>query len=343
MTKQLAGDLVPQQAGASPGATGGLLSRKWVLTALLLLASVAGADCGCALKNLPAERAAQPLAYDAVFGIFTPHSREYWQARLKAHPEGLEAARAWSGLGHDDKAAALLADRDDPPLAAFRARCLARLGRWREAADLLQAALDHTPDKDRPPAWAWQQLACVNGPAMVSRTIAGWHGGLLGQQLDHALGADFRQRATIPLADPKDRAFFEAGLWAKLSLPPLPFDGLPGVLELLPRGGPDPYYALGELLAACGYRRLAWHAYQRAWDLEHPMDKDLVADQNLESQPLDEPERMELTASRHYRLRRTVVNWQEACTTWERRTLAAGGDPDDPQALAAFLKEHPRP
>jgi hypothetical protein len=324
--------------------------------ALLLAAHLASAACNCALPNLAAERTALPAVYDQVFGLVPPHVPAYWQARLTklaATPaeqwtleQHLSAAVAEIQLGRERQAAARLraqldAGRLTPELEVTLARALCRLSHWSEAVPLLQHAVETTAT---PPArWRWQLLAAQHGYAFDAITLKSWHGGMCGFELSDRLGDNFRQAAPKPADDAAFRAEYEAGLWLKLGLPGDAFNGELGVFDLTRRDAPEGYFMLAELLAGAGYRRLAWHAYQRAWDLEHPRSIDIPTWQAAVAEPLGEADKYDLSPPRHYVIRRAVVNWVAEWRKWEAKTLAAGGDPDDPMTAAAFYQEHPRP
>jgi hypothetical protein len=302
---------------------------------LLLAAQVLAAPCECkdGLPSLAVERTALPAVYEAVFGLVPAHTREYHQRRLdQGETDSTALARAWSGLDRDDKAAELV--RAQP---AALGRYLARQGRWREAAEAFAKV-------ESPPLPVWYQHTATRFMAQARpRSGPTRRGCLLGCDLADRLGADFRATAPGIGVVGAVRGQFETALWPRLGLPADPFEGVLATFGLARDDWSEPYFALGELLAACGYRRLAWFAYQHAWELQHPLSDELPGYQAQAAQGLPATEAHELTAPRYYRLRRTALAWVGAFQAWERRTLADGGDPEDPQALARFYQEHPKP
>ncbi len=330
-------------------------STCWL--ALVMAATMACGECDCQgnYRSLTAERTALPRIYELIMGLSAEHGPDYHRARLA----GLEARprAAWTAddydryalsqarLGADAKAvvtldAKIAALGAAPANSALRGRYLARCRRYGEAATALAEASGAEPANA---AWAWQALATAAGPVLIARQPSKYTVGLLGIDLSTRLGSDFRTQPPLTIA-PSGRGVDQEGqLWQRLGLPPQPFEHLPSVFELNATDQPEPFYALAELLAAASFRRLAWHAYQRAWDLEHPLSDDIAAHQAEVASALPDSERYELTSARHYRLRRAAVDWVKARWAFERALLKRGGDPDDATATAPFYQEHPKP
>lgn len=324
---------------------------------LLVLALRAAAQCNCpgSYPSLAAERLALPRIYDLIMGLSTDHGPDYHRARL-ARLDALPRTQ-WTAADYDAQAAshsalgrdALAVSAIDakvaalgatPASSALRGRYLARCRRYGEAARALAEASSAEPTNA---AWAWQALAAAAGPVLVARYPSTYRVGLLGFDLASRLTTDFRAQPPVIVPLQGRGADLEVQLWRRLGLPAEPFDSLPGVFLLCAGEQPEPYFALADLLAAASFRRLAWHAYQRAWDLEHPLSVDLAGHQAQVALPLPEGERYELSGSRHYKLRRGAVAWTKAYQAFERDLVARGGDVDDAAAMAPFYQEHPKP
>ncbi|MBI5833142.1 MAG: hypothetical protein HZB16_12660 [Armatimonadetes bacterium] len=329
--------------------------RLLVLLALVALPALAECDCQGNYKSLAAERAALPRIYDLIMGLSTEHGPDYHRART-ARLDALPRAQ-WSVEDYDRYASSQARLRADakavttvdakiaalgasPANTALRGRYLARCRRYGEAAAALAEAAKAEPGNA---AWAWQALAATAGPALVVRAPSRYTVGILGIDLAQHLTADFRSQPPVTVAQTGRGADLEAQVWRRLGLPPTPFECLPSVFELNATDQPEPFYALAELLAAANFRRLAWHSYQRAWDLEHPLSDDLAAYQSQVALGLPDSERYDLSGSRHYRARRAAVDWTKALWAYERDLLRRDGDPDDATAMAPFYQEHPKP
>lgn len=321
--------------------------RLALVCGLLALGLAHGAcDCKTGLPSLAIERLALPAVYDTVFGLVPVHTREYWlrhaAALAKLDPVDFTPAQfddlvaADAGLGRDEQALVLLRAHRPTQVVAI-ARCLTRLNKPKEAVGVLE------PLKD-PPVAVEYALAAARFLSDQSRTRRAAHPScLLGFEFAEKLDATFRTSAPGPGTNGADRAVFERATWDKLGLRGDPYEALLPLFALQRGEWAEPYFALAELLSVAGYRRLAWHAYQRAWDLDHPRAEEFTAAQQQVALGLPEPERFDLTPARHARLRRAALAWTDAWQAFERRTLAAGGDPDDPDLLARFYKEHPKP
>lgn len=332
------------------------LALLFLLTLFAVAALGADDDCECfgSFKSLAAERAALPAVYDQIIGLSSAHSAGYHRARLAALEaraaewtvtDAEQAAASASALGDDARAielltAAIAAHGATPARQAQLGRYLARRGQWTEAATELAAAAAAEPTRA---VWAWQAHAAAAGPTLTAREPSRYLFGLLGIEVERILGPRFRVQPPVIVAELGRETSLEANLWQRLNLPAAPFEGLLGVFELTRDDEPEAYYALAELLAAASFRRLAWHAYQRAWDLEHPDSVNIAGYQAQVAEALPAAHQWDLTPARHYRLRRAALAWSKARAVYEDKLVAEGTSTDDAGVLAPFYEEHPKP
>jgi tetratricopeptide (TPR) repeat protein len=319
---------------------------------LLLLASrlaLAGCDCVGGLDSLQAERNGAPGVYEALLGLYGQHLPEYYQARAKRLRA--EAAGGWTARLYDDLAfAEAKLGRPAEAAALMRTKAQtypsattdANLGRYLALAGDLPGAEEALARASGALFAAEWQLRAVRYLRAAQARPRDPRVSLLGFDLADHLGPDFRRTAPPSGLEAGPRASAEAALWDKLGLPETALDGIISAWSVFPPDHPEPSYALAELLAAKGYRRLAWHAYQRAIDLGHPR-AELLAWQQQVLEGLPSGEARDHTPARHYSLRRTALGWVAAWQAFERKLLADGGNPDDPLAVDAFYQEHPRP
>ncbi|NWG75600.1 MAG: hypothetical protein HXY24_13525, partial [Rubrivivax sp.] len=210
---------------------------------------------------------------------------------------------------------------------------LAMQDRYGAAAEALERAAQLGSDEQR--SQAGYLLLLVRWRDRLGRDRAGAANAcMLGFDVAEKLGQEFRTAAA-----PETEV---APLLAQLGLRSDVYEALVGLIVLDPEQA-EPYFALAELLAARADRKLAWHAYQRAYDLEHPRSVDILLFQDQVRAGLSRDGQAELTSLAHVRLRRRALEWQKAWQTFERQLIAAGGDPAEPAALARFRAEHPVP
>lgn len=326
------------------------------LTAVALWLMTLPPVCGCCLwdsETLATERLRRPGAWEAIIGAVPRHSSEYYQRRLQqldAQPERTDRwyddrASAQAGLGRLADALATLDEKAEryPDLYttwANRGALLSWQKRWDAAAEALERArsLSEEP-RYRRDRWL---LAAVRFEAEVARhPSVALRSTMLGKDFERALGDAFR--VTAPQGDDETRDVVRRHVLHRLELPDDALDGLIELLASWPEPTAECFYVTAELLAAFGDRRLAWHAYQRAYDLEHPRSDDFRLYQEQVAGGLPREQARQLSQVLHWRARRRALAWVEAFQRFERELIAAGGDPDDPAAIERFYAEHPAP
>ncbi|MBI2302879.1 MAG: hypothetical protein HYU66_28565 [Armatimonadetes bacterium] len=323
----------------------------------LLAARAALADCCLHDRDsIATERAAAPGSYEAVFGAWPKHTREYYQRRLRqvadeAGKGGMTAALyddktvATARLGDLKQAVALLQEKEKAfPGEPGTLANLGTLRMWQERWDDAVAALSRLVDLHPAGEFALARYQ-LEAARFYQRTDGGLRAvpeTLLGFSFEQKLGEGFR--VTAPGGgDEREVETQRKHVLARLGLGADAFDALNDMLVEWPTEQAEAYLALGELLAAWGDPRLAWHSYQRALDLDHPRRVDLVRYQHDVLLNLDPDSRRDVTRARSWRTRRRALEWVDAYQRFERALIAKGGDPEDPKALEPFFREHPRP
>lgn len=321
-----------------------------------LLAATAALACCLHDRDTPAaERAARPGVFEAIFGFVPIRTREFYERRIEqvttergerpltpALYDDLAVARA--RLGDLAEAERLLREKAEryPGLYTTQAN-LGTLQAWREtwgaAAETLQRAVDAEPD--RPGSLVRYQLQAMRFFAAggLERTPEQMPT-MLGYDLADRLGERFRLDAPRTTRS-DERPLLPRSILDRLGLEDDVIESLALLLTGPEREQAEYAFVLAELLAAEGDRYLAWHAYQRAYELEHPRSTDIPYYQAQVAEALDRDARGRLRPIEHWRLRERALRWQRDYQTWERARLAAGDDPTDAALLAAFYEEHP--
>lgn len=318
----------------------------------LLLAALVAGGCPCLYdRDIAAERAAAPGAFEAIFGFYPVRTRECWEHRLTQVAAEAEAAGgltpalyddravAEARLGRREAAVALLREKEERYPGQFTTQAnlgwvLFELGRYGAAGEALERAAALGGDEQKQQL-EWQRRLVTQRDEAERDPRRAAERGILGGDLAAQLGDGFRLHAPPPETEP-------APLLERLGLPADVVAILAGLIVLAPEQS-EPYFALAELLAAKGERKLAWHAYQRAYDLEHPRSVDILLFQDQVRSGATRDSQGEMSTLAHVRLRRRAIAWQRAWQAFERERLAAGEDPLAPAALERFRAEHPLP
>lgn len=321
---------------------------------LLLALTTAASACLWDRDTLAAERAGLPELYDAILGVYPRHTPEFYRHRIATieaageltEPLYDDLAVALERVGDSDRAIALMREKDArwpdryttwANLGTF----LAHAGRWDEAAAAVRRALELNPDahfqRERYQLLAIEQALLRRTDPAAANAVS-----FLGFDFEQRLGPAFRRTAPSG-GEERQRAVARRHVLDRLGLEPNVFDGIVGMLVIAQREPAELYFTLAELLAATGDRNLAWHAYQRALDLDHPRAADIPYYQHQVAGALPREQQDELREPVHYRARRRAVAWVEAYQAYERKLIADGGDPEDPAAYEPFFREHPKP
>jgi tetratricopeptide (TPR) repeat protein len=243
-----------------------------LVAAVLALALGVGRSaraCGWDSESYYAEAHSLPCVYDAILGHYARHSNEYYETRIAA----ADAALAWAPFdvaALDDKAIALLKlGRLEDARAVMLKRAEAdptgygthaNLGTLTTFTGEYDQALVHI---DR--AMAIEPQAHF-GREKYHRQLVVF---LQGAAKDPArrTGADF---LGLELTDAQRFAGSPA-LFKAAGMEPAAFDALVSMIAVYGADRmSDLYFAFGDLLALQGDFRLAWTAYKRASELDHP-------------------------------------------------------------------------
>ncbi len=247
-----------------------LLSKTLAALACLVCAGspLPTSACGWDNETYHAEATQLPCVADVLLGFTTPHTPEYYEARVAAMDEALAVLPVWLE-GLDNKGIALLhLGRLEEAEAVMRRRfelapeayaghanlgtIYTFMGRLDEAEDHIRAAMEIEPDA---------------------------HFGREQLHLDFVLhlkrvAADPSQRGANFMGLKLSKQQRLSGSPAKYSAAGYTQRELDGLIAMLTVYGahdhPDLLYALGDLLALRGMTRLAWTAYHRARRSGHP-------------------------------------------------------------------------
>jgi tetratricopeptide (TPR) repeat protein len=258
-----------------------LLGRALPVAALLgaTLFSPTARACPWDNETYAAEAASLPCVFDTLIGAFPRHSKAFHEARLRAaeavldwapaHLDALDAKGvALMKLGRLDEARAVMTRR-----AALAPRDYAShanlgtiytfTGEWPKALAAIDRALAIDPEAHFGREKYHKKLVeflqrIAADPSLALR--------------ENFLGIELTEEDRI---HGSKQAFSRAG--AEESA----FDALVSMIAVY---GADQishvYFAFGELLALHGDKRLAWTAYQRALELDHPRKKEIRIWQN---------------------------------------------------------------
>lgn len=118
------------------------------------------------------------------------------------------------------------------------------------------------------------------------------------------------------------------------------FDGLVGIIRFGTGTSAELYLTLGDLLALRGDKNLAYRAYQRAADLNHPRQGYLKAAMYGVREGMSD--KSDVAPEKIAAERAAAEAWVAAYQQYEDDLIRAGKDPDDEASYAAFYKAHGR-
>ena len=210
-----------------------------------------------------------PCVFDALMGYWPKHTDAYYERRIEAFDLGLAWMPDWTD-GLDAKGISLL-----------------KLGRLPEAETVMKRRLDIAPDA-YPSHANLGTLYTFTGAyddalRHIDRAMKIEPEAHFGREQYHRDLVDYLRRGKADPAvftketfvgiapTPNQRAQGSKALWTRLGVNEDAVDALVAMLTVY---GADElaevYFALGELLATRGNRRLAYTAYRRAKELGHP-------------------------------------------------------------------------
>lgn len=125
---------------------------------------------------------------------------------------------------------------------------------------------------------------------------------------------------------------------AERGLKPNVFDGVVGMIRFGTGKSPDLFYALGNLLVLRGDKHLAYRAYQRAIEYEHPRAADIaILAERVHTYISSEQSASAKTIEREHA---DADAWVAAYQQFEDGLIRAGKDVEDESNYAAFYAEH---
>lgn len=314
--------------------------RRWTTgmlaaaaAATVVMAPQPNADaCGWDYETYHAEAKKLPCVTDTLLGYTTPHTREYHQARVAAMDLALEVAPTWLDgldtkglslmyLGELEQAEATLQRRHQLAPDAYAGHAnlgtlYTFMGRFDEAQKHIEAAMKIEPDAHF--GREGVHLALVKHLAAKAKDPA--------QGEKNFLGLELTQR---------DRT---KGSPAKLEAAGFSDRDIDALVAMLTVYGaadhPDILFALGDLLALKGMKRLAWTAYRRARSAKHPATRTLYLAMKALDAALEKEWRAENPRARegsYGSLGMTYGNrakkgdrFRDKYQAWEREQLDAG-------------------
>lgn len=252
---------------------------KHVLIAGALLGftcfAVGGQACPWDTETYTAEAKSLPCVLDAVLGTYPKHSQAFYLARIRAadavlnwvpgHMDSLDMKGvALLKLKRFSEAEAVMLRRAQLAPAAYASH--ANLGtlytftsQWTKALEAIDKALQIEPKAHFGREKYHRQLVVFLRDLQVDPTLAE------------------RENFLRIAVDSKDRLVGSQEAFNRAGVKDDAFDALVAMIAVYGADGlSHVYFALGEILALRGHRRLAWTAYQRAIELKHPRSKEIA-------------------------------------------------------------------
>jgi tetratricopeptide (TPR) repeat protein len=314
--------------------TRGRLAMAAVLGLLTLVAPLEQADaCGWDWETYHAEAKSLPCVHDALLGYWPKHTAQWHETRIAAADQALRWVPGWTE-GLDAKGLSLL-----------------HLGRLAEATAVLERRAAIAPDAYPSHAnlgtvytftGAYAEALTHIDAAMAIEPEA--HFGR--EQYHRALVVFLARVAEQPklatrenflgvTLDDRDRLAGSAARFEALGLEPEAFDALVSMLTVYGADGlAEVYLTLGELLAVRGHPRLAYTAYRRARELDHPRAAELGRWMRAIDRQLEGVRRAETRGRDHFSYRgigerykttsRKAKLFVDEWQAWEREQLDAG-------------------
>jgi tetratricopeptide (TPR) repeat protein len=240
------------------------------------LAPAAAFGCPWDDESYQAEANSLPCVMDAVLGAYLKHSNAFYQTRLRAADAVLEWAPAHLEA-LDAKGVALLKLRRLKDAEAVMVKRAALAPNAYASHANLGTVYTFTGD------WEKALAAIDKAMAIEPRAHFGrekYHRQLVEYLRDLAADPSLAMRENflrIPV-DPAARLAGSKEAFARSGAQEDAFDAIVSMITVYgAEGVSHVYFALGELLALRGDRRLAWTAYKRAEELKHPRAKELGA------------------------------------------------------------------
>lgn len=308
-----------------------LLAVGLTIAAVLLPAADARA-CGWDWETYHAEAKSLPCVHDALLGYWPKHTEAYHETRIAAADYGLRWVPGWTE-GLDAKGISLLhLRRFEQAEAIMRQRHAiapdaypshANLGTLYTFTGKFDAALEHI-----------DVAMAREGNAHFGREK--YHRALVVflQRVGADPGVAQRENFLGVQLSEQQRLHGSTAVFASLGLDEQAFDALVSMLTVYGADGlAEIYLTLGELLAARGHPRLAYSAYRRARELDHPRSDELRRWVRQIDEQLEAQRRAQSTGDRFayrgigHKYKATVRKaevFQAEWAQWEREQLGDG-------------------
>lgn len=117
-------------------------------------------------------------------------------------------------------------------------------------------------------------------------------------------------------------------------------DAITGIVGMVRFGtgtSPHLYFALGDLLAARGDKHLAYRAYRRALEFEHPRPELVTAAANSVQEMIEKSGTMDADFAKE---KQHAAEWVKAYQAYERALIEHGKSTEDESNYDAFYRQH---
>ena len=313
-----------------------------LIAALLFTASSTQA-CLWDNDTLKDEQRGLPAIADVLAGKFERHSRYFYEQRIvymkaaiEKNPNDLAAydnlAVAYEKLDDQDSAIAIMLQKEKIKPAQYTT--YANLGTF----------YLHKGDFENGIAYIKTALA-INPEAHFGR-----------EEYQLKLAEFLHRRKTDPSSvtskdfldlnlDPEQGRYFPGrpdGLWenarTQFKLKPNVFDGIVGMLRFGTGRSPDLYYVLGGLLTLRGDKHLAYRAYKRAIELNHPLSGEIREGMERLKSAVEYPSDFDDAVIAKERA--DADAWVRAFQDYEDNLVRSGKDPEATGAYDDFYRRH---
>lgn len=315
-----------------------------VIGALLVIAAPVLA-CLWDEDTLRDERSGMPGIAEVLAGRFEKHSEFFYKKRIEsmtaliaADPKNLAAydnlAVAHEKLGDQDAAIAVMLEKEkiapgEYTTAANLGTFYLHKGDFENGIAHIERALVINPDAHFGREEYQLKLARFLRDAKANPKLL---------ETQNFLGVDFERGDEGQFRRVNDTLSRGPGPLGKLGLKENVFDGIVGMLRFGTGKSAELHFVLGELLAYRGDKHLAYRAYQRAIDLNHPRSEEIGHYMAAVKDGVEHAHNFapEVIAKE----RADAEAWVKAYQDYEDQLLRDGKDVTDERSYAAFYRRH---